>query len=277
MSNETTPETETTPTTTQPIEALDKLAEALAKAQKVFTVPTKSKTAKIKGEKKDGGSFEYSYKYSDLDDLIKATRDGLADNGLSILQPTVQVKGAVGVRTVILHSSGQRWSSEPLLMPLPERVKPQDIGIAITYARRYSMGAALNVTAEDDLDANMQDQERSTGNQQRRVRLPDEQQNAPQTQQSTKSAAKPSDENKSAPASTQTAATASNATVEYVNKAKVKRMFGIAQVHSVSVAALKAYLAAKKPPIMSSDHIPVTEFDDIVKDIQNGKVPEVKP
>ena len=264
MSNETTPPQEETTTT---IGSIGKLAGALAKAQGAFETPTKSKEAKVEKE----GRLLYKYKYSDLDDLIKATRPALAANGIAVLQNVHSKQGAVGVTTILAHESGQLWSSDILWIPVVGS-KPQDYGIAETYARRYSMSAALNVAAEDDLDANMREHEKNE-NAPRRVRLPDEKpQEAPQSAPKSQPAAKPEKDQKSSPATAGTAYKGESGEIEYVNKQKVKRMFGIAQVHSVSVEAMKKYLGAMTPPITSSDHIPVTLYDKIVSDIQEGKV-----
>lgn len=263
MSNETTPTMETA-TIKDTMGA--KLGAALAKAQGEFTVPTKSKTAKMEKE----GRLLYSYKYADLDEIIKATRPALTANQIAVVQNILYRQGAVGATTTLVHSSGERWTSEPVWIP-SNASRPQDIGIAITYARRYSRGAALDIAAEEDTDA--KDLE---GHGDRKVRLPDEKKegaSGPASSQKDgkpyKGEAPPKGE-KAAPAQSQ-----DSGAVEYVNKQKVKRMFGIMQVHNVSVEAMKAYLGNMTPPIHSTDHIPVSKFDSIIADIQNGKIPEV--
>lgn len=125
------------------------LACALAKAQAAFTVPTKGHTAKVK--MKAGG--EYSYRYSTLDDLIDATRPHLTANGLAVMQDVEVSARGVNVWTVIMHESGEQWRSRAVALAVGGDGRPQDVGSAITYARRYSMGAALNVAADEDDDA----------------------------------------------------------------------------------------------------------------------------
>lgn len=124
------------------------LAAALAKAQAEFTVPKKSHTAVV--PTKTGGS--YSYHYSTLDELLAATVPALTKHGLSVLQDlTSPDGGTVSVVTVLLHSSGQSWQSGAFV--LPSGSTPQTAGAAATYGRRYSLGAALSVAAEEDDDA----------------------------------------------------------------------------------------------------------------------------
>lgn len=126
----------------------NELAAALAKAQGAFTVPKKSHTATV--PTKAGG--QYSYTYSTLDELIEATRPALVANGLSAVQNvSTPDGGTVAVTTRLLHAAGQ-WIQFDAIV-LPSGGTPQAVGAAITYARRYSLGAALNVAAEEDDDA----------------------------------------------------------------------------------------------------------------------------
>jgi len=51
-----------------------------------------------------------------------------------------------------MHESGEWFGGEALLLPMEKRT-PQCAGSAITYARRYSLAAALGVASENDDDA----------------------------------------------------------------------------------------------------------------------------
>lgn len=121
------------------------LAAALAKAQGEFKPVTKSKTAKVRSPK---GDFEY--KYSTLDELITATRAALSSNGIACFQPARTQGDHVVVSTVLVHASGQSLTSPEIMFH--GGGTPQTTGSALTYARRYSMSAALGVAAEDDDD-----------------------------------------------------------------------------------------------------------------------------
>lgn len=123
------------------------LAAALAKAQGDFPAIPKGKTAK---------AGQYSYDYADLADMISALQPVLAANGLCVTQDPATIIAAEGrvaveVTTTILHSSGEWLQSKPLAVPV-EGTKAQAIGIATTYARRYSYGAALGVSPDADTD-----------------------------------------------------------------------------------------------------------------------------
>ena len=119
------------------------LAAALAKAQAKFATPKKSHTAKA-------GS--YSYTYSTLGELIDATRPALTANGLACVQSVSMPDDVnVAVTTMLLHESGEWLTFGPCV--LPSGSTPQSAGSAATYGRRYGMGAALSVAAEEDDDA----------------------------------------------------------------------------------------------------------------------------
>jgi hypothetical protein len=118
------------------------LAKSLAAAQKDLKAP-----------KFDSQSMAFGgrpYKYASLAAVTAAARSALAAHGISILQPATTAEGRICVETVLIHASGAKWSTGTLSMPLP--VKIQDIGGVLTYARRYSLCAALAIAAEDDLD-----------------------------------------------------------------------------------------------------------------------------
>jgi len=123
-------------------EQIDKLAEALAKAQGDFKSPAKDKTAQIKSDK---GS--YSYKYADLASTFDAVRMPLAQNGLSLTQ--VITNTPLQLEAVLMHASGQ-WISS--LYPLQMGGRPQEFGSLLTYARRYLISCLLGIAADEDDD-----------------------------------------------------------------------------------------------------------------------------
>lgn len=83
--------------------------------------------------------------------IIDATKGALAKNGLAVSQ-LVDTNGVVHVDTLLMHESGEWIRSSISLKPKAD--DPQSIGSAITYGRRYSLGAILGVASEDDDDGN---------------------------------------------------------------------------------------------------------------------------
>jgi hypothetical protein len=128
-------------------EATDALMKALAESQAKFPKISKGKTAKVK--MKSGG--EYSYSYADLGDVLEAVRPVLTTHKLAVVQ-AIDVDDDTGrmlLRTRIGHESGQ-WVES--CYPLPSEGTAQEMGSALTYARRYSLCALAGVTGEDDDD-----------------------------------------------------------------------------------------------------------------------------
>lgn len=122
---------------------LDKLFEALSLAQGELTDPVKSKTADT------GRSGKYSY--ADLADLLKIIRPVFQKHGLCLLQFSVNPhRGAVTIVTRIGHKSGQ-WMQSALTLAVADD-KPQTLGSAITYGRRYAAGCVAGLSSEDDED-----------------------------------------------------------------------------------------------------------------------------
>lgn len=136
-------------TTTETVPTHMSLAAALAAFQAEAPTFNKSKTAKVK--MKTGG--EYTYKYADLGDIIPIVGPLMAKHGLSwSAKPAVTEDGQMVLRFTLRHVSNQEDAGE---MPLgvERSCKPQELGSAITYMRRYAMTAQLNIATEEDDDA----------------------------------------------------------------------------------------------------------------------------
>jgi hypothetical protein len=116
------------------------LAACLAKAQAAMKAATFNKT-----------NPHFKNKYADLAAVLDAIRKPLADNGLSVTQTTeIRDGGGFVLVTTLRHASGQWVASE---YPLPIAAKPQELGSALTYARRYSLSAIACIAADEDDDA----------------------------------------------------------------------------------------------------------------------------
>jgi hypothetical protein len=125
----------------QTSEQVNEIAAALAKAQ-----------AEIKSATKDRANDFYGSKYATLDAVMDACRIPLASNGIAVIQGASAEGDHVIVTTMLIHTSGQ-WVKDALTL-LPKDASPQAAGSAITYARRYGLGAMVGVTAEEDDDGN---------------------------------------------------------------------------------------------------------------------------
>lgn len=127
-------------------DSIQALAEALAKAQAEIVPPEKNRTVQV--QTRTGG--RYTFHYADLGAITEAARGPLGKNGLSIVHTTEQDEQGYWLVTTLLHSSGQWIASR---YPLPLQAEAKEIGSAITYGKRYLLSALLNISADDDNDA----------------------------------------------------------------------------------------------------------------------------
>lgn len=121
-------------------------AKAFVGAQAEMPEITKAKSVTVRT--KTGGSYEYSY--ADLPTIVEKVRPHLAKHGLAVAQNVETIEGALHVTTIVHHSSGEKEEFGPIIFPGGHDA--QSAGSAITYARRYSLCAALNIAADDDDD-----------------------------------------------------------------------------------------------------------------------------
>lgn len=133
-------------------EQINDLAAALAKAQGAFVNPERNREVEVKT--KDGR--KYKFRYATLDNIMDMVRKPLADCGLSFIQTlTRRESGSLDLATRLMHISGQ-WIETAHPVPV-DGVKAQDVGSALTYARRYALTALLGVAADEDDDGNRAD------------------------------------------------------------------------------------------------------------------------
>ncbi len=93
----------------------------------------------------------FKSKFADLDAVIDCVNPSLLKHGIYIFQAVQQVGESSCLVTHLYHESGECLQSS---YPLPTITDPQKLGSAVTYARRYSLCAALNIAADDDDDGN---------------------------------------------------------------------------------------------------------------------------
>jgi DNA-directed RNA polymerase subunit RPC12/RpoP len=115
-----------------------KIAAALLLAQK-----------EIGGAKKGATNPFFKMKYSDLGSVMEACKDAFNNHGISVIQPIVIEDGVNVVKTTLLHESGEFISSS-MKVSCKNPDNPQEMGSAITYAKRYALQALAFIPSEDD-------------------------------------------------------------------------------------------------------------------------------
>lgn len=121
---------------------IGELAAALAAAQSGFTFAAKDSTAVLDKSGK-------TRTYADLQSVLDAVRDGLAKNGLAVIQAPMPAENGIKLRTTLAHKSGQ-WIASELWLPQDRMGGVQGMGSALTYARRYALAAMVGIAQDDD-------------------------------------------------------------------------------------------------------------------------------
>lgn len=121
-------------------EELGDLFTALAKAQ-----------SEMKMAKQDSTNPFFKSQYADLASVVKASRDSLSKNGLSVMQRIIPNGDAIHyLHTRLCHASGQWVESRMAIVPPKQDI--QTVGSYITYLRRYTYAAIVGVVAADEDD-----------------------------------------------------------------------------------------------------------------------------
>ena len=115
------------------------LTAALAKFHKAVGTIHKSSKAQY-------GAF------ASLADVLSAIATPLSDAGLAVTQTFIPTESGTLLRTTLRHISGEVVDSDVPLITVNGRNALHDWGGAVTYMRRFSLLAALNLAAgiEDD-------------------------------------------------------------------------------------------------------------------------------
>jgi hypothetical protein len=134
-------------------ERIGTIAAALAKAQAQLVNPEKSlvATVRLDGRREAKQTFRYAPLSSGLD-IVRKT---LSQYEIATVQTTSidEAAGIVRLSTVLAHASREWIASDWPVCPIAETERPQHMGAALTYARRYSLFTLVGIAGEDDLDA----------------------------------------------------------------------------------------------------------------------------
>lgn len=119
-------------------ESISKIAAAIVKAQSIMGNAIK-----------DAKNPFFKSSYANLNAVREAVLPAMNANGISVLQPTIQIDGKSFVETVLLHESGEFISSLTEVV-VSKANDAQQQGSGISYARRYGLQSLANIGADDD-------------------------------------------------------------------------------------------------------------------------------
>ena len=128
---------------------------AMAKFQQQCPAIKKTLSARIQTARS-----QYQYAYSPLDEILATVQPILGPLGLSVSWRSPRIEhDRVVVVCLVAHELGHVEDSGDIAMPVEQSnptvgaTPPQRVGIALTYARRYSLMFRLGLAPEDDDDA----------------------------------------------------------------------------------------------------------------------------
>lgn len=124
-------------------ESIKEISQAIVKAQ-----------AELKNIAQTAENPFYKSSYAPLNKILDDIKPTLAKHNLAVLQDIGELpNGKQSISTILLHSSGE-WIAQDGVGLTLEKNTPQGAGSAITYGRRYSLCAWLNISSEEDDDGN---------------------------------------------------------------------------------------------------------------------------
>ena len=101
---------------------------------------------------KDKKNPFYHSTYTGINTLLAQLLPLLENHNLVVMQPLTNIEGRPAIQTIVYDVEAKE-ALVAGIMPLPEGLKPQEMGSAITYYRRYSLQSMFLLRAQDD-DAN---------------------------------------------------------------------------------------------------------------------------
>jgi hypothetical protein len=110
--------------------------------------------AELEAAPKESFNPHFKNRYADLATCVAVARPVLAKHKLGVFQTNLLdfEKGLVGVRTVLIHESGESIVGD--IWCQPRSLNAQDVGAATTYLRRYGYSSMLGLVTEEDDDGN---------------------------------------------------------------------------------------------------------------------------
>ena len=124
-------------------ESIKNLALALLKAQATVGVIPMNATNPF-----------YKSEYADLGSHINKIQPALWEYNLVVTQFVSSDNGQVGITNLLMHTTSGEWLEQSAYMEVPKTQNPaQEAGKIISYLRRYSLAALMNVYSGDDTDA----------------------------------------------------------------------------------------------------------------------------
>lgn len=106
--------------------------------------------SEVSAPKFDAVNPHYRNKYATLGSHIDAIKGSFAKHGWTIIQHPDSIGSHIGIRTILLHVSGDQLEFSAQIPTDPEKIDAQKAGSIYSYLRRYALSAITFTAAEDD-------------------------------------------------------------------------------------------------------------------------------
>ena len=93
----------------------------------------------------------FNSKYASLTNILQAIKEPLSESGLVLIQMPC---GDNGLTTLLVHTESGEYVSSTYHMQ-PDKNTPQAHGSVVSYQRRYCVQSILNLSFDEDDDANI--------------------------------------------------------------------------------------------------------------------------
>ena len=98
---------------------------------------------------KDAANPFFKSKYASLSNILETIQAPMKEAGLCVSQ----MPDGDSLTTILIHAESGEYIQATYNIH-PKSIDPQGIGSAITYARRYALGAILSLNIDEDDDGN---------------------------------------------------------------------------------------------------------------------------
>lgn len=247
------PRTETFDLGDQPLTPEQQFYTDFAAAQAEF--PVIPKNSKVEVKDKVTHKVIYTFMYADLTVIISHTRPSLAKYGIGFTQRFHKHETlGTGIETFLFHESGFVMNSGFVPFVIPPGLPMKEVAALFTYSKRISLTAALGVSADEDVDAAVDEAEAGNTTAKTSSKAP---------------ASVPNVTPKGVVAKTENPPLESNpSNSDIVTQDQLARLFAIAAEHKWNKEQLKYYLELKYNKQSTKD-LTKKEYSDFVETVQS--------
>ncbi len=109
----------------------------------------------------NNASYGANYKFATISAILKVVKPLFQKFNFSMVQPLAQKETGLHLVTMLIHNTGGSITSIVKIEAIDSTGKsgrkslstPQELGVSITYMRRYALASMLSIATDEDTDA----------------------------------------------------------------------------------------------------------------------------